>query len=40
MRFTIHLRFTVMTGTSVRIGNIRVQVGARTVRVYGTADAL
>ena len=26
--------------TSVRIGNGRVQVGARTVRVYGTADAL
>ena len=25
--------------TSVRIGNGRVQVGARTVRVYGTADA-
>ena len=25
--------------TSVRIGNSRVQVGARTVRVYGTADA-
>ena len=26
--------------TSVRIGNGRVQVGARTVQVYGTADAL
>ena len=26
--------------TSVRIGNGRVQVGARTVQVYDTADAL